>query len=123
MSRDSKLNAERCTLLGLSVQISPGGEVAVRQCIFSGEPRSEFLPHANTLRRGAENFHGLKSLRLDKTVFAAETFAGFQKLTGSGEGSQWSADAKANDSGADEALLKPLAQTATDVLKRWRETK
>jgi hypothetical protein len=123
VSRDSKLNAERCTFLGLSVQISPGGEIAARQCVFGGEPKPEIFLHANTLWRGAGNLYDLKSLRLDKTTFTAETFATFQKLTGSDAGSQWTADARANDVGADEASLKPLEQMAADVLKRWRERK
>jgi len=123
VSRNSKLNAERCTFLGLSVQISPGGEIFPRQCVFGGDPKPEILLHANTLWRGAGNLYDLKSLRLDKTAFTAETFATFQKLTGSDAGSQWGADAKANEAGADEASLKPLEQMAADVLKRWHETK
>ena len=123
VSRDSKLNAERCTFHGLSVQISSGGEIAARQCVFGGEPKPEILLHANSLWRGAGNLYDLKSLRLDKTAFTAETFATFQKITGGDAGSQWGADAKANDAGADDASLKPVEQMAADVLKRWRETK
>jgi hypothetical protein len=123
VSRNSKLNAERCTFLGLSVQISPGGEIAAQQCIFGGDPKPTILLHENALWRGAGNLYDLKSLRLDKTAFTAETFGAFQKLTGSDVGSQWGADAKAIDTGADDASLKPLEQMAADVLKRWRETK
>jgi len=122
VSRNSKLNADHCTFLGLNIQISSGGEIAARQCIFGGEPKPEILLHTNTLWRGVENLYDLKSLRLDKAAFTAETFATFQKLTGSDTGSQWDADAKANGVGADDASLKPLEQTAADVLKRWRET-
>jgi hypothetical protein len=104
------------------VQVTPGGEFATRQCIFGGEPKPEILLHANTLWRGAGNSYDLKSLRLDKTTFTAETFAIFQKLTGGDVGSQWGADAKANEAGADDESLKPLQQMAADVLKRWRET-
>ena len=123
VGRNSKLIAERCTFLGLNAQVTPGGEIAARQCVFGGEPKPEILLHANTLWRGAGNIYDLKSLRLDKTAFTAETFATFQKLTGSDMDSQWGADAKANDVGADDASLKPLEQMAADVLKRWRETK
>ncbi len=123
VSRNAKLLAERCTFLGLNVQVAPGGEIAARQCIFGGEPKPEILLHANTLWRGAGNLYDLKSLRLDKTAFTAETFATFQKLTGGDAGSQWGADGKVNETGADEPSLKPLEQMAEDVLKRWRETK
>ena len=123
VSRNAKLNAERCTFLGMNVQVTPGGEIAARQCVFGGDPKPEILLHANTLWRGAGNLFDLKSLRLDKTTFTAETFTTFQKLTGSDAGSQWGADAKANEAGADEASLKPIEQMVADVLKRWRETK
>ena len=121
-TRSAKLNAERCTFTGLNVQVTPGGEISARQCVFGGEPKPEILLHANTLWRGSGNVLDVKSLRMDKMTFTETTFAAFQKLTGD-ETSRWGAAKDANDVGADDAALKPLEQMAADVLKRWRETR
>ena len=122
VSRNAKLSAERCTFTGLNVQVTPGGEIFARQCVFGGEPKPDILLHANTLWRGAGNVLDVKSLRMDKTAFTETTFAAFQKLTGD-ETSRWGTLQNANDTGADEAALKPLERMAADVLKRWRETR
>ena len=122
VSRNAKLSAERCTFTGLNVQVTPGGEIFARQCVFGGEPKPDILLHANTLWRGSGNVLDVKSLRMDKMTFTETTFAAFQKLTGD-ETSRWGAAKDANDVGADDAALKPLEQMAADVVKRWRETR
>ncbi len=120
---NAKLNAEHCTFLGLSVQVSPGGEIAARQCVFGGDPKPEIFLQVNTIWRGAGNLYDLKSLRLDKTAFTAETFPAFQKLTRGDAASRWGTDANRAGIGADPASLMPLEQMAAGVLQRWRETR
>lgn len=123
VTRNAKLDAERCTFLGLDVQVTPGGEMSARRCVFGGEPKPNILLGADTVWRGTRNVFDVKSLQRDKTTFTGETFGEFQKITGSDADSQWGAGTKASEAGADEASLKPLEQMAEEVLKRWRETK
>ena len=109
VSRNAKLTLERCTFLGLNVTVTPGGEVMALHSIIGGEPKPSVVIFPNTLWQGEENRYDFASLRVEKTSFTAETFADFQKLTGSEARSKWEPFATVpNGIGADEVVLKKL---------------
>lgn len=119
VNRNAHLQAERCTFAGLNVQVTPGGEVTARHCVFRGEPKPALLLFAGSAWHGEGNRYDLASLRQDKTSFTPQTFADFLALTGDTT-SQWSAAIEAPDLGADEAALQSLAERAQATLAAWR---
>ncbi len=123
VSRNSKLQAERCTFLGLNVNVTPGGQMSARDCVFSGEPKPEIILFAGTTWSGDGNIYDLSGLRMDKTAFTSKTFADFQKLTGGDKTSRWTAAAEAKDAGADADSLRKLESSAAAVVQRWKETR
>ena len=106
---NTRLQAERCTFLGLHLTMTTGGEASLHRCILSGEPKPDVLLWPNTIWRGSNNIHDIASLRVDKTSFTAKTFADFQKFTASETGSKWEPlTTPPADIGADEATLNRL---------------
>jgi len=120
VSKNARLEAERCTFLGLNVNVTPGGEMIARRSIFSGEPKPGILLFPNTRWQGEGNRYDLGSLRVDKTSYTAKTFGDFQKLMNTDQTSQWSAS-DPTDAGADEEALRHVEAKATDVVNRWRQ--
>ena len=119
VNKNSKLQAERCTFVGLNVNITPGGAMSAKQCVFSGEPKPGILLFPNTIWQGEGNRYDLGSLRVDKTSFTAANFADFQKLMGTDKSSQWSATDPV-EAGADELALRRVKAAAKEVVSRWR---
>ncbi len=110
ISRNARLTMERCTFLGVNFTLTPGGEVGLDRCVISGDPKPSVLLFPNTRWHGTNNLYDLATLRVDKTIFSAATFADFQKLTAADVGSRWAPLAtKPLDIGADEVCLKPLS--------------
>ena len=109
VSRHGKLELERCTLLGLNLNVTPGGEVLARDCVIGGEPAPSAVLAANSLWRGERNHYDLQSLRLGAASFTAATLAEFQKLTGGDSTSRWAplAAGLLPGAGADESRLPP----------------
>lgn len=121
VSRDAKLTAQQCTLSGLNVQLSVGGEMDAEKCIINGEPKPEIILAQNTLWLCEDNIYDVASVKLDKTTFTEKTFKDFQHLTGGDKTSHWgAATTEMKDIGADEAAMKKLEALAEDVVKRWR---
>jgi HEAT repeat protein len=109
VSKNAMLTLDRCTLLGLNVTVTPGGEVKSQRCFVGGEPKPNVLLFPNTLWRGENNAYGLASLRVDKTSFTEKTWPDFQKLMGTETGSRWgSFPTPPGETGADEASLRKL---------------
>ncbi|MGB8166948.1 MAG: right-handed parallel beta-helix repeat-containing protein [Chthoniobacteraceae bacterium] len=109
ISRGAVLDAERCTFENLMVQATPGSAANFQRCVITGDPKPELFIWKEVAWRGAGNAYDVKSLRVDQTSFTPETFADFQKLTGSEQDSQWSApEPRPVDLGADETALRKL---------------
>lgn len=114
IGRAGAVDAERCTIDGLAIQVTPGGSAAFRHCLVGGTPKPAITLWANTLWRAEGNVYDVISIRVDKTFFAPEKFADFQRLMGGDAGSQMG-PLSAPDAGigADEASLKKLRPPAT----------
>ncbi len=110
LNRGGELFAENCTFDGLNVLLGPKGAVDFQKCVFrKGKFHPEVQIYRNTVWRGDGNIYDLKSLRVVHTGYTPETFADFQKVTGSEPTSKWVATPKVPKGiGADEASLKPL---------------
>lgn len=107
IGRGGFLLAERCTFEGINVMLTPSGAVDFRQCWFRGnEAKPEALIFPNAIWQGTGNSYDFKSLRVAQTSFTRETFADFQKLTGSETDSRWETiDTVPATIGADETSL------------------
>jgi HEAT repeat protein len=104
-----RLRAERCTFLNLNVTMTPGAAIDLQQCLLGGDPTPDVLLSANTIWRGDGNLYDFKSLRAGKETFRQETFADFQKFTGSESKSRWETTPHAPTGiGADESALKAI---------------
>ncbi|MGY8654021.1 MAG: HEAT repeat domain-containing protein [Verrucomicrobiia bacterium] len=110
IGRGGFLFADRCTFEGVNVMLTPSGGVDFQKCIFrEGRAKPDALIFPNAIWRGAGNLYDFKSLRVAQTSFTPRTFADFQKLTGSEDGSHWQPiEASPAGVGADESSLKQL---------------
>ncbi|MEZ0387717.1 MAG: hypothetical protein ACAI34_11655, partial [Verrucomicrobium sp.] len=88
-----QLEAERCTVEGLNVTITPGASVTFQSSVFTGTPKANVVIWPNVSWSGKANVYDIAALRVDKTSFTAATFADFQKLISSEENSTWGAPA------------------------------
>jgi hypothetical protein len=123
VSRNAELIADHCTFVGLNVQVTPGGAMTARDCIFTGDPKPEMILWLNTVWRGERNLYDLQSLRMDRTTYAEKDFANFQKAIGADKESRWGEIPAQPTAGADEASLEGLREMAADAVKRWRKLK
>lgn len=112
---NGQLTAERCTFIGLNITALAGSETSMKHCFVSGEPRPDALIWNGAKWRGEGNVYGFNSLRVDKTSFTPQTFADFQHLLGSEQGSRWTEPNAAGstsdappETGADLASLRRL---------------
>ena len=95
---------ERCTFENLSLQASPISEVDASHCLVTGDPKPGVVIGKGVTWMGSGNVYDLSSLHVDQASFRADTFAEFQKLTGSEAESQWSAEHP--KAGADAEALR-----------------
>ena len=116
VSRHGKLTLEGCTLLGVNLTVTPGGEVEIHRSEIGGEPKPAVLLFPNTLWRGGHNRYDLAGLRVDQTSFTTATFAEFQRIAGEA-GSVWGTVPAGSDVGADRAALQALEARAAAVLR------
>lgn len=72
VGKNSRLQAERCTFLGLNVTVTPGGTMSARQCVFSGEPKPEILLFANALERRWQCLRSQQPARGQDRIHAAD---------------------------------------------------
>ncbi len=89
IGKRGRLLASQCTFLNLNVTLTPGGSVDFRRCVFGGDRKAAVLIFANTIWHGENNAYEFKTLRVAQTSFTKQTFADFQKLTGSEKDSRW----------------------------------
>ncbi len=109
VNKGTKLEMKNCTLLGLNVMVTSGGEVSIHNSIIAGDRKPEILLFSNTIWRGDGNHYDFKTLRVGRTSFTQKTFADFQKLTGSEAASYWESKLEIpTDVGADPAVLMHL---------------
>ncbi len=104
------LFAENCTFDSVNVMLTPKGGVDFQKCVFrKGKFHPEVQTYPNTIWRGDGNIYDFKTLKVVHKPFTPETFAEFQKLTGSEPDSKWDVSPKVPEGiGADESKLKNL---------------
>jgi hypothetical protein len=111
VSMGAKLNLEGCTLLGINVMVTPGGEVNLQRTVLAGDRKPDVLLFPNTIWLGSHNFYDLGSLRVAQTGFRSKTFPDFQRLLGTEKESVWVSEPDHNppaDLGASEPALRRL---------------
>ncbi len=117
VGKNCLLTARRTTFQNLNFQAS-GGEVTLEHCVIHGTPAPEMLIWKDVQWHGSNNHYALRSLRLDKTSFTAQTFGEFQKLTGQEAGSRWAAPSEDTTlpagAGADIAGLEASVVPASE---------
>lgn len=107
VSGGGKLEAEHCTIENLKIQAATGSDVTFKQCLVTGDPKPEMLISKDAKWSGESNVYDVTSLHVDKMGFTTATFAEFQKLLTSENGSVWSQDQPASaKAGADEKALR-----------------
>lgn len=87
VGKNGRLVAERCTFLGLNLNVAAGGEVTFERCLLAGDPKPQLIIAKDAKWRGVGNFFDLQSLHLDKAEFTAATFERFPNESGSRWGS------------------------------------
>jgi len=88
VTKNSILDARRCTFLNLSFQAT-GGEVRLRDSVIAGAPAPEIVLWPGVNWRATGNLYDLRSLRLDRSFYSPQTFADFQRATAGDAGSRW----------------------------------
>ena len=104
------LEATNCTFNGLNITIVPSGSLNLTNSFVTGtDPKPNVVIFAQATWKGQSNHYDVKSLRVDQTFFAPETFTDFQTLTASELHSQWASNVPpAQGIGADESELEKL---------------
>jgi hypothetical protein len=123
IGRGGVLEAERCTISNLNIQVTPGGNAAIRKSLINGEPKPEIILWTNSLWRSEENAYDIGSWKVGQQVFAAGKLEDFRRLMGGETGSRLVSPAGAEatsaatasstppvEAGADPELLKPLRE-------------
>jgi hypothetical protein len=109
VGRSGVLDAERCTISNLNIQVTPGGNASIRHSLVTGTPKPEIILWTNSLWRSEENVYDVTSLRIGQQTFPAAKLEDFRRLmggeTGSRAGTSPEADAGA---GADLPALQSL---------------
>jgi len=110
VTRNSLLEAENCTFIGLDLIVTPGAEMSLTKSAIAGDGAEKpvITIFAEAVWRGAENHYDIQSLRKGPNIFTVANFADYQKLTGGEIGSRYSPEKPAPGVGADAALLKKL---------------
>ncbi|MCW0216954.1 MAG: hypothetical protein OJI67_01415, partial [Prosthecobacter sp.] len=104
------LEATNCTFNGLNITIVPSGSLNLTNSFVTGtDPKPNVVIFAQATWKGQSNHYNVKSLRVDQTFFAPETFTDFQTLTASELHSLWASNVPpAQGIGADESELEKL---------------
>jgi hypothetical protein len=123
VGRGGVLEAERCTISNLNIQVTPGGNAAIRKSLVDGEPKPEVILWTNSLWRSEGNVYDVASWKVGQQVFSAGKLEDFQRLTGSETGSREAPSGEATHGivaatssaapgmvGADPELLQPLRE-------------
>lgn len=105
VGKNGRLTAERCTFLGLNMNVAAGGEVLLVHSLVAGEPKPQVVIAKDGRWRGNGNFFGLQFLRLAQTEFTAATFGEFPNESGSHWGMASEVPA---DVGVDSEALKSI---------------
>ncbi len=109
VGKNGRLVAERCTFLGLNINVAAGGEVLLERCLVAGEPKPQVIIAQDAKWRGNGNFFDVQSLHWDRTEFTAATLGQFP-----GEaGSRWGSSSEAPvEVGVDAERLKSIKRPA-----------
>ncbi|RBP38522.1 hypothetical protein DES53_11140 [Roseimicrobium gellanilyticum] len=129
VGRGGVLEAERCTITNLNIQVTPGGNAAIRKSLINGEPKPEIILWTNSLWRSEENVYDVAFWRVGQQVFAAGKLEDFRRLMGGETGSRALSPGEAaqgiaastsssppSEVGMDPELLKPLRERANKIL-------
>ena len=121
VNRSARVDADRCTFLGLNIQVAPGGAMMAERCTISGnETKPELLLGQNSLWRGEFNRLDLAAIRYGGVQYTSQKFAEFQKLTGTERTSGWPELPKADKAvGVDEAVVTEVTAMATRIKAWW----
>lgn len=82
VGRGGVLEAEQCTISNLSIQVTSGGNAAIRKSFVSGSPKPEVILWTNSLWLSEENVYDVASWRVGQQVFAAGKWEDFRRLMG-----------------------------------------
>lgn len=123
IGRGGVLDAERCTISNLHIQVTPGGNAAIRKSVINGEPKPEVILWTNSLWRSEENVYDIAFWKVGQQVFAAGKLEDFRRLMGGETGSR---ELSANEATlADAAATSPTTPAAAgadpELLKSLRE--
>ena len=88
VARNSVLEAEHVTLLGLNLQAT-GGQVTLRDSIVAGQPPLTITLWKDAQWQADHNAYGVKFLRQGKVFYNAKTFPEYQRATGQDAQSTW----------------------------------
>ncbi|MEZ0275620.1 MAG: hypothetical protein ACAH88_12010 [Roseimicrobium sp.] len=109
VGRAGVLDAERCTISNLNIQVTPGGNASIRHSLVTGTPKPEIILWTNSLWRSEENVYDVASLRIGQQTLPAEKLEDFRRLTGGDAGSRTGvASEAAAGMGADLPALQSL---------------
>ena len=118
VGRAGALDAERCTISNLNIQVTPGGSASIRHSLVTGTPKPEIILWTNSLWRGEENVYDVTSLRIGQQSFPAEKLEDFRRLMGGETGSRagtGTAPETTAGIGADLPALQSLRPKAATV--------
>lgn len=108
----ARLQADRCSIHGLNITLTPGAESQFRHCLVSGDPKPHVMLYDNTVWHGDHNVFDVDHLRVKHKRFKKQNLREFTKLTGSDKYSKWGPASAYAAVGANDATLESLKPDA-----------
>lgn len=87
VGKNGILEARRFTVYGLC--LVQQGAATLTESVIGSDPAPEFILSSEAKWQADKNIYDLKSLRLDKTLYAPTDFGAYRQATGQDAASQW----------------------------------